>query len=537
MKKNDHQRQPTTGSIRFAPDILRRLGEELNPSLDQGIIELVKNAYDADALGCRIELADTDQPGGTVLVSDDGDGMDARGILQKWLVLGSSTKTASQLTRLGRTPAGNKGLGRLAALRLGAGFTLNSRPRTDPTSEYSLSINWDAYDKAQVVEDIVLTIGHSARPADKKTGTDIRLEQLRDRLARMEVKRLARAMVLLADPFADNPEGFKPVLIAPEFSDLETLVSKRYFEEAEYHLTATVDRNSRARAAVLDWRGQELFAADHDEFAVARQKRKYECPPASIDLWVFLLNKASFSARRVTIGEVQAWLQEFGGVHLYHNGLRVNPYGNPGNDWLDMNLRRAQRPEERPSTNTSIGRLCVKDTSDLLVQKTDRSGIIETMAFQELKNFAKDAIEWMARRRLGVAEERRKKARTAAQKRSRGSQRKLEKAIERLPENVQTDLKDAFDNYQRSHEREVRQLRMEVQLYRTLSTAGITAATFAHESEGNPIKIITQSVGAIERRSRRLLQDKYEETLLKPVESVRRAAGSVAIHAVSLDFS
>ena len=87
------------------------------------------------------------------------------------------------------------------------------------------------------------------------------------------------------------------------------------------------------------------------------------------------------------------WLSTFGGVHLYHNGLRVNPYGNPGNDWLDMNLRRVQSPEERPGTNTSIGRVAVESNTELLIQKTDRSGFIESDAFHDIRNFAKDAME------------------------------------------------------------------------------------------------------------------------------------------------
>jgi signal transduction histidine kinase len=381
----------------------------------------------------------------------------------------------------------------------------------------------------KVVEDVLHTINRFPRPAGMKDGSEIRVEILKDRVGRMDVKRLARAMILLADPFGDDPEGFKPVLVAPEFADLEALVKKRYFEEGEYHLAAQVDRKGRARAAVLDWRGRELFAANHDELAVSRDKDPYECPPACLDLWVFLLNNMSFSARRVTLGEVRGWLQEFGGVHLYQNGLRVNPYGNPGNDWLDMNLRRAQSPEERPSTNTAIGRVRLEDTANVLVQKTDRSGIIEVPAFQELKAFATDAMEWMARRRLSIAEERRRKERSAAPKRSRRSKRRVDKAIEKLPEDHKAEVKEAFFGYQRDQEREVRQLRKEVQLYRTLSTAGITAATFAHESEGNPIKVISHSIGAVERRSRKLLGKSYDEALKRPVESVKRATASLAV--------
>ena len=119
--------------------------------------------------------------------------------------------------------------------------------------------------------------------------------------------------------------------------------------------------------------------------------------------------------------------------------------------------------------------------------------------------------------------------RVRAPNRSRRAKRNVEKAIEHLPKAAQADVKDAFEDYQRKQEREVRQLRKEVQLYRTLSTAGITAATFAHESEGNPIKVITQAIGAVERRSKKLLEAEYDEQLKKPIESIKRASDSLAV--------
>src|SRR5215213_9939389 len=97
--------------LRFAPDILRRLGEELNPNPEQGIIELVRNAYDADALTCIVELIGTTTVGGTARVCDDGDGMGSDAIANGWLVLGRSGKGGRELTRLGRLQVGDKGLG------------------------------------------------------------------------------------------------------------------------------------------------------------------------------------------------------------------------------------------------------------------------------------------------------------------------------------------------------------------------------------------------------------------------------------------
>jgi C4-dicarboxylate-specific signal transduction histidine kinase len=66
--------------------------------------------------------------------------------------------------------------------------------------------------------------------------------------------------------------------------------------------------------------------------------------------------------------------------------------------------------------------------------------------------------------------------------------------------------------------------------YRTLSTAGITAATFAHESDGNPIKVITQSIAAVERRGIKALgESAYNIELKKPVTSIKKASESLAV--------
>src|SRR5947208_2145664 len=146
-------RQPMSERLRFAPDILRRLGEELNPNPEQGIIELVRNAYDADALTCVVELISTGSLGGTVRVVDDGSGMDREGIAHGWLMLGRSGKGGSQLTPLGRLQVGDKGLGRLAALRLGARADLRTRPDTEPGCEFGVTLDWEHFDEAEIIDD------------------------------------------------------------------------------------------------------------------------------------------------------------------------------------------------------------------------------------------------------------------------------------------------------------------------------------------------------------------------------------------------
>lgn len=514
--------------LRFSTSILQRLGEELNPSPDQSILELVKNSYDANAVDCTIELIDTDRPGGTILLSDNGDGMDAQAIRDGWLVLGQSLKPSGQRTRLGRIRAGSKGLGRLAALRMGSAVTLISRPKKNPKLWFKLTIDWKDYDNVNIVEDVVLTIEEKREAEKQHPGTKIGIKGLKCSISRTDVKRLARSLLLLADPFAENPEGFRLTLKAAEFTDLENLVKNRYFNDAEYHLVANLDKTGRAHASVTDWRNKQLFSADHKELMAKGGSEHYLCPPAKFDLWVFILNSFTFSTRSSTLTEVREWLRTFGGVHLYENGLRVNPYGNPGNDWLDMNLSRTRSPDERPSTGTSIGRLSVFDAKELLVQKTDRSGFIESEAFLELKRFAKDCLDWMAKRRLELAEKKRAQARIKAPKMSERAKESLQQAIEKSPLTTRVALQGAFSKYEQAKQREIKNLRKEVQLYRTLSTAGITAATFAHESAGNPIKVINHCVNTVARRTKELFLEKYE-LIEEPLKLIKRSTGALSV--------
>lgn len=513
-------------SIKFATDILRRLGEELNPSIDQGIIELVKNSYDADSLTCTVELDRVGRANGSVTVADDGDGMTLAQIFEGWLVLGSSTKITSKRTRLNRVPAGNKGLGRLAALRLGRKATLVTRP-ADSQVEYVVEIDWTKYDKSRLVEDVQLPIIERAR-TESHSGTSVRISALHRPIGRMDVKRLARSMILLADPFGADPSGFSPILKTSDFRDLEKLVQDRYFRDADYHLVAVLT-DGRIEAEVRDFQGRVLFGADHEEIAVGRAGAPYRSPDSYFDLWTFPLSRQAFSTRSTSIQEVRSWIEAFGGVHLYLNGLRVAPYGNAGNDWLDMNLRRAQSPDVRPSTNNSIGRVAIDDPTGELTQKTDRGGFIEGTAFEELRIFAQDSLEWMARRRLAAAEARRRRERTAAPTQTDRARTSLREQIEKAPPEIRPSLELALASYDRVRQRETDALRREIQLYRTLSTAGITAATFAHESSGNPLKVIEQSLNAIKFRGRKALEGRYVETLAEPVESISEATESLGV--------
>lgn len=518
--------------IKFSTQIIKRLGEELNPSIDQSILELVKNSYDADARYCHVTLTDITKPGGSIDIRDNGDGMDASGIKNGWLVLGQSSKSPGKKSRtLERITAGSKGLGRLAALRMGQICALESTPYDQLAKKFSLSIDWDEFDNATIVEDVDLPIKIEASKDGVEPGTRITISNLKYGITERDVKKIARGLILLADPFGVDPNAFKPSLKSAEFKAMEDLVSKRYFDDADFHLYATIDDQGRATASIKDYRGQVLYSATHEDLVGKSKPKTYQCPPVTFDLWAFLLTNTTFSTRANTLAEVKEWLAEFGGVHLYENTLRVNPYGNQGNDWLDMNLARARNPEERPSTNTSIGVVRIPDSGGLLSQKTDRSGFIENEVFHEIKQFCQDALDWMAKRRLEQAEVRRQRDKSSSNTAAKVTKEAVQTAIEHVSNQEQKqELKKVIEAYEKAHEKEVKVLRAEVQLYRTLSTAGITAATFSHESAGNPIKVITITTQSLEGRiKQKVSEDDYQSFFAKRIESIKNAVKSLAV--------
>lgn len=519
----------TKASFRFSPAILSRLGEELNQSADQSILELVKNSYDANANSCTIKLTNTTEVGGEISIVDDGDGMDAVAIQNGWLVLGKSSKSNAVQTRLGRRPAGSKGLGRLAALRMGKNVVLQAVERGNVRRLHELKIDWSIFDSAEVVEEVNLEIVTKKNTKPGK-GVVILLKNLRTIIRSDEVKRLARSLLLLTDPFGDKENGFAVHLIAPEFKEISELLSKKYFDQADYHLEAKIDKKGRGSARILDWQGKALAIGDHADLRRKKQDQIYRAPCAIFDLWAFLLGSSEFSARRVTKGEIVDWLNAFGGVHVYQDEIRVTPYGNPGNDWLEMNLARVRNPEERPGTHNSIGRILIPGADKYeLRQKTDRTGFIEDETFDQLKEFAQDALNWMARWRLGRAEERRRAEKEEAPKAAEAQKEKVEKAIALLEPKVRASLQTAFSGYEKSRDKEAEALKKEIQLYRTLSTAGITAATFSHEAQGNPLKTIDLCVNALSQRIPRIVKAKPDQLkLTEPLDTIRTASASLA---------
>lgn len=113
------------------------------------LAELMKNSYDADAPWLRVEFNTQNMPN-HIIISDGGLGMNKADIENKWLVLGTNSKTsnAKKQSPDGRPLMGAKGIGRLASARLGKQLWLITK---NLNSNWNIVyINWDIFENPHI---------------------------------------------------------------------------------------------------------------------------------------------------------------------------------------------------------------------------------------------------------------------------------------------------------------------------------------------------------------------------------------------------
>ncbi|MFY9268567.1 MAG: ATP-binding protein [Candidatus Manganitrophaceae bacterium] len=129
--------------VRLSYRIVRLFSEGLYASPNKAIEELVANSFDAGARQVAVFLpADFHDQGATIAVLDDGEGMDAGGLKQHWLI-GKSLKRDLAELPLGRNQIGKFGIDKLATYVLANRLTHISKAGD---KYYSTSMNFKTVD-------------------------------------------------------------------------------------------------------------------------------------------------------------------------------------------------------------------------------------------------------------------------------------------------------------------------------------------------------------------------------------------------------
>lgn len=90
--------------------------------------------------------------------------------------------------------------------------------------------------------------------------------------------------------------------------------------------------------------------------------------------------------KEYNIKQLKDYLDENGGVRVYRDNLRINEYGEAGNDWLSLDIRRVNTPGKRISNNIILAVINLnRENSSDLIEKTNREGFVENEAYNDFK--------------------------------------------------------------------------------------------------------------------------------------------------------
>ena len=167
----------TLHRIRPAARHILTIGRDLIKDSYAALVELVKNAYDADAKTVKIifstYLESYDKGNKKILrikVVDDGHGMDYETVTNKWLVPSTDDKLVRRSSPGGRRMQGRKGIGRYAAAILGDQMGLDTVSKNVRTT---MNVNWHDFLDVQYLDEVELEI--KSTKSKSSSGTTIQI--------------------------------------------------------------------------------------------------------------------------------------------------------------------------------------------------------------------------------------------------------------------------------------------------------------------------------------------------------------------------
>lgn len=390
--------------------IMLQLGEQLIKNESIALLELLKNSYDADASHASVIMENIETPeSGKIIIEDDGVGMNFETVQNIWMEPGSDNKEklvekAKRSKIYNRLPLGEKGIGRFGAHKLGTEIELIARSADRP--EVYLYIDWKKFENVGYLSDISVKISERAPEyfTGKKTGTRIVIKNLRNPWTRGMIRDIHRSMNSLCSPFSgpgnfavqlnlkDNDEWLKDLVTWKEIKKFalyhaSCTINSDEITKFKYHFTPweSMDKLEPREVTENDIYFQKLCKMVHtvDEKSIPLDLSLYEIGEIKFDVYIFDRTPKVLLLGVQDKKGFKEYLDQNGGVRVYRDGVRVYDYGEPGNDWLNLDLRRVNVPTKRVSNNILLGAIHIsRKSSRSLIEKTNREGFIDNDAYQ-----------------------------------------------------------------------------------------------------------------------------------------------------------
>lgn len=376
------------------------LGEQLIKSDQIGLVEIVKNSYDADATCVSIDFQRfgpdfETQPESVIVITDNGSGMSEDTLRHDWMSPATPAKLRRKKneasTPRGRTLQGEKGIGRFAVFKLGSQISLTTRFE-GAAQESTLTIDISSLDNEPVepvtetyLADIQATLGRRSPNVFDQTppgqhGTRLQISKIRSSWNLSKVvsvfKDLERLQPLMWDS-EDNPprKNDFEVYFLQDGADLKLHDARSdHFQairdRAVLNVTNgcldVVDRkinfklNGRPVSLTIDdpeVRGLRPFK---DRFLKENKDAipQFECGPFGFEFYIFDLSRLAPAEHYLDSEDAKAVREHR--IYLYRDGIRVYPYGDPLDDWLQIDvIRGTQSARSMFSNDQTVGYISI----------------------------------------------------------------------------------------------------------------------------------------------------------------------------------
>lgn len=217
-----------TYKIRPAGRHILTIGRDLIQDCYAAVVELVKNAYDADSPDVKIEFrATSNQTGYSIVIADHGHGMSRDTVINKWMVPSTPDKRDRRRSPSGRIMQGRKGVGRYAASILSVEMLLET---VTAEGEKTIAlVNWNDFEAAQYLDDVEIliettTVSESAGTRLTMTGDNNLLaewgQQQFDKL-RFELKKLISPVSVVLNEKHNGGDEFRIYLTVAGFPGIQ----------------------------------------------------------------------------------------------------------------------------------------------------------------------------------------------------------------------------------------------------------------------------------------------------------------------------
>ena len=404
-------------------DLKKLIKDELLPTASEAaygsFVALIDEATTKQELTEKLDQAQ--RRFNTITVTDTGSGMSLEDLDRSFLVIGTPSRKKEVEAALVRgdksTPyLGEKGIGRLSAMRLGERLLVETARSTDKKLN-RLEIDWTEFSNVDAMLDqiAVAPTKGGKKPSAEWSGTALTISDLVENWTEARVRDMADyEFARLTDPFANattrpriaifwNGERIGiPIMSGALLDAAHARVSGSYeLIDGTPVLTCTFEALDLGFEHPRETQTVKLTEEDLQATIIGKDGPVEDSALRTIGPFSFEAHW--YNRRRLgaidTIGEqkaVRELQQKWSGILLFRDRFRVFPYGEDEDDWLELDRRALRRSGYTLNKTQFIGRVNISRIANpQLLDQTNREGLRETSEQYVLLEVLRYAVQDM----------------------------------------------------------------------------------------------------------------------------------------------